>query len=77
MCDSAQDEGDGDMYELESTVMEADKSLSKGKTDSSSVGSESSTRRDALNNMIVSDLMSPVKHVMGAPKNPGVQHSTP
>ena len=77
MCDSAQDEGDGDMYELESTVMEADKSLTKGKTDSPGVGSEGSTRRDALNNMIVSDLMSPIKHMRGAPKNPGVQHSTP
>ena len=63
VCDSAKGEGDGDMDELESTVMEADKSLTKGKTDSPSVGSECSSRRDALNNMIVSDLMSPIKHV--------------
>ena len=53
--------GDEDSGELEKTM----------------ISQEELTRENEGNDSIVSKAMSPIKHVPGAPKTPGVRHSTP
>ena len=54
-----------EVYELEETVEGIDRTQDTVQTDSPMADVRNSTRRDAVDSSIVSDPMSPIKHVQG------------